>query len=166
MSTGIVRHRVRVVAVNYEPLLVAGIHPMAAPKMKEVLVDAFNDGREHRQYLLSRLHAFLERLSQLIGRAFKVWIDGSLLSSKPEPADVDLVVITHAEQLNALGQSEKEALRQIFNTERQNVKQQFSCDVYLMLAGDDDREQYWRTFFGHDRNGRPKGIVEMDYNHD
>ncbi|MBA1146673.1 hypothetical protein H0Z60_06335 [Ectothiorhodospiraceae bacterium WFHF3C12] len=148
-------------AADYEPLLDAGIHPMSVPDMKEMLVDAFNDGKEHREYLYSRLHVFLENLAQLIGRPFRVWIDGSFLSNKPEPADVDLVVIAEARCLNALGEQEKEALRQIFGTERQTVKQRFSCDVYLMLEGDADQERYWRNLFGHDRDGRPKGIVEV-----
>lgn len=148
-------------AADYKPLLDAGIHPMAVPDVKETLVDAFNDGKEHREYLYSRLHVFLEHLAQLLGKPFKVWIDGSFLSTKPEPADVDLVVIAKAGYLNELGVQEKETIRRIFSTERQTVKQRFSCDVYLILEGDAAREHYWLNLFGHDRDGRPKGIIEV-----
>ncbi|MBO9471795.1 hypothetical protein J7355_17015 [Endozoicomonas sp. G2_2] len=151
-------------AIEYEPLLDAGVHPMAAADMKPILVDSFTDRKGRRAYLVSRLHAFLEDLVQLIGTTFKVWVDGSLLSSKPEPADVDLVVIVEGSHLNALSVQEKSALREIFVTERQHVKQRYSCDVYLMLADNADQEQYWRELFGHDREGRPKGIIEVGCN--
>lgn len=150
--------------IDHEPLLDAGVHPMAMAEMRTVLVDAFDDGMGRRAYLVSRLQAFLEDLVQLIGTTFRVWVDGSLLSKKPEPADVDLVVIVQASHLNALGVQEKGALREIFVTEQQHVKQRYSCDVYLVMAGDVDQEQYWREFFGHDREGRPKGIIEVGCN--
>lgn len=88
-------------------------------------------------------------------------INGSYATSKPDPGDIDLVV--GIEERHAAS-CEVAAL-----LSGPGTKEAFSCDAYAVLEYPEDHPHfkavtqsawaYWRTWFGRDRSGRPKGRV-------
>ena len=144
---------------DHPPLLSPGLHPMTMREVYQVCVEPFNSP-EHREYLYGRLESFFAHLTQL-GLDYRAWLDGSFLSEKPEPADIDLVIICREAHINSLSPGVQDALVDIFSRYRKDTKLRYGCDVYLMIAGDSQREQYWRDLFGSDRSGSSKGIIEV-----
>ena len=100
----------------------------------------------------------------------QVWIDGSFLTKKIDPDDVDLLVVIQ-EQDFSMGMTipvKRDALMHI-------VKQEFTipakCDSYLSIeyppghirhALGQKQRVYWLKQFGESRSGEKKGIAFLD----
>jgi hypothetical protein len=71
------------------PLLQAGLHKMSADELKAIVVDAFPLSKG-RAELWENFLALVDQLRQahLSGQ---IWVDGSFLTEKIEPRDVDFV---------------------------------------------------------------------------
>ncbi len=91
-------------------------------------------------------------------------IDGSFVTSKINPRDVDLVLCVSSDLYD--GCSAKQ--RSVFDWfEGEALRTDYRCDGYISVAwpashplyaqGVDTRN-YWLTFFGHTREGHEKGI--------
>lgn len=95
----------------------------------------------------------------------KLWLDGSFLTEKPSPNDIDCVIwsprwtVAEADVTEAMRQRATHLLNQ------QVAKSVYGLDLYLEAPVPDHeihREAYWRGFFGfsHDRV-TAKGIAEV-----
>lgn len=103
-------------------------------------------------------------LSLAVG--IKQWVDGSYITSKINPNDVDLVTHFDATKVNEQTSMELDEL-----LDNPTVKKQYQCDVYAIFVFPQNspdkyefyQEQinYWSDWFGHDRQRNPKGIVEF-----
>lgn len=99
----------------------------------------------------------------------KIWIDGSFCSKKNDPNDIDLVFFTKMltiEEYNYLRHLSDQ--REFFKISH-NVDYYFLTDITLIPATEEnlevykqtgERQKYWKQFFGADRKGNPKGIIE------
>jgi hypothetical protein len=76
---------------NFAPLIAAGIHPMTLPEMRYLCVDSFVQPQS-RLLLFERLSIFLDVVRSTVGSC-EVWIDGSFVTTKPNPNDVDILVL-------------------------------------------------------------------------
>lgn len=85
---------------GFEPLLAPGMHALTRQDLHRIAVVAFPCSAS-RSRLWRALDRFLDQIERL-AVAEKVWAAGSFLSSKPNPADVDLVVVLHLERVLAL----------------------------------------------------------------
>lgn len=89
-----------------------------------------------------------------------LWIDGSFLTTRPEPNDIDLVFLMHPP-------TSDEYLRDQamidFLINPPSVQIKYGLDIYPIVKGaNPDNEAYWRGFFGFCRDQRtPKGIAEV-----
>jgi len=103
----------------------------------------------------------------------KQWVDGSYSTNKENPNDIDLV--THIDALKANESAElHEDLTKLLDNA--HCKSQYRCDVYVIPIypkelPDEYRiykksEKYWSKWFGHDREGNPKGIIEFNFLND
>ena len=105
--------------------------------------------------------------------AVEQWVDGSYITNKEDPSDIDLV--THIDALKANESAElQEDLTKLLDNA--HCKSQYRCDVYVIPIypkelPDEYRiykksEKYWSKWFGKDRAGNPKGIVEFSFLND
>ena len=103
-----------------------------------------------RRALLRHLDNFLE-LVRSVG-AQKLILDGSFVTAKENPADIDVIL---------------ELLPDTFDTTTREARIllesriRFNIHFFPVREGDDEFFQHWTAFFGHDRNGVPKGLVEV-----
>ena len=101
-----------------------------------------------RSTLLRHLDDFVE-LVRSVG-AKKLILDGSFVTAKQTPAGIDVILV----------------LPDTFDTTTRDARIllesriRFNIHLFPVRAGDDEFFQHWVTFFGHDRNGVPKGLVE------
>ena len=102
-----------------------------------------------RKALLRHLDNFVE-LVRNVG-AKKLILDGSFVTAKENPADIDVILV----------------LPDIFDATTREARIllesriRFNIHLFPVREGDDEFLQHWIAFFGHDRNGVPKGLVEV-----
>lgn len=97
--------------------------------------------------------------------AWKIWIDGSFVTNKMNPNDIDLVNIL--EFSGVLGKN-NEKIKQFF---ADVAKTKYDVDAYLVFVYEENDNRfedtfdsllYWKDFFGSDKNNLPKGLIEIN----
>ena len=85
-----------------------------------------------------------------------VVIDGSFTTSKPEPGDIDLILVPQQEALssNAFGEL---ATRLCYD--RRYTQTAFGCEAFF-VTGQADLDE-WLEFFSHDRQGNVRGLLKL-----
>jgi hypothetical protein len=142
---------------EYPPLLPEGVHPVDVDGLHALCVTPFRDS-PIRAMLFNQFRGLIERLSELNVSA-EVWVNGSFLTRKPNPRDVDVVIW----QLD-------ESVLQGELIELVNRGGAGACDVFAFVRYPPDHPLAWQTTaierelrseFGFDRSGRPKGIASV-----
>ncbi len=85
-------------------------------------------------------------------RAVALYINGSFVSEKPFPGDVDAVIVLPRDFDTAgAGAAQLRALHRTHG-----------FDIERVREGDNETLDYLlHDFFGHDRNNRPRGLIEV-----
>lgn len=109
--------------------------------------------RRHR--LLGGLTLALQALRE--AGCARVFVDGSFVTDKPEPGDIDLAYDTARLNWIVLAQLEP-ALIDLSNG-RAAQKRKFGCECFPAEWAADLNGEPFRSFFQRDREGRRKGIV-------
>ena len=109
-------------------------------------------------------------LVQSLGINCDVWVDGSFLTEKTEPGDLDMVICLPWGVAQNLNKDQQEFLQSIGDSENRFLyKAKYYCDPYVFpdippefhpTLGRSGREVWLRTF-GRDRAGNPKGIAVL-----
>jgi hypothetical protein len=108
------------------------------------------------------LEGFIEKLVATQLKA-EVWLDGSFLTEKIDPEDIDLVVCVQSTQFD--NNPDKQAL---INWVQQGQKASHFCDSYVLVEYPDTHANheegvvmraYWRGQFGFNRAEDVKGIA-------
>lgn len=117
-------------------------------------VDAAFGTTEWRQFLISGCRRALASLKGAGCR--RVWIDGSFVTAKLHPADIDACYDPIGVDWSLL----HPALTDL-SPGRPAQKVAFGCEFFpnIVEAGSGT---FFVEFFQHDRDGRPKGIVAID----
>lgn len=116
---------------------------------------------------MARLEQMFESL-RLKSVVCEVWLDGSFMTRKINPEDVDLVVCIPADFADHCNEEQMGVLSEI----SANLKRsgETRCDTYACVvprASDplfeelSERIEYWKRWFGHSRSGEPKGIATV-----
>lgn len=112
-----------------------------------------------RTLLFQNLVSWLAQLRQsgLIGT---LWIDGSFLTTRPEPEDVDLVLVIDQASLPLIQHNPQHF---DYLLDHDTVLQRYNLEVFPIIKGENPaQESYWRGWFGFCRDDRtPKGIAEV-----
>lgn len=149
---------------DFPPLLQPGMHNISMQQLHALAVAPFpNDQR--RQDLYQKLDAWVGAL-QALSVSATLWLDGSFLTEKAHPGDIDCVIwspswangnanVTAAMQQQVAHLLDQAAADSIFN-----------LDLYLEMPSPNElfhREAYWRGVlgFGHDRISA-KGFAEVN----
>jgi hypothetical protein len=149
---------------NKDGYLEAGIHDMELPTIEEHFVNGFPSSSTRPKIIAGykKHRAELEHLNLNIEQL----LDGSFVSTKNDPNDIDLVCFIDADTMDKLSPNEQEKLRELLSGKF--TQQYYSCDAYLCptVPETDPRYQscienrkYWIEFFGHDRSTKPKGLL-------
>lgn len=97
----------------------------------------------------------------------EIWIDGSFVTEKINPNDVDIVAPVDFESFSRLTKPQQDILRWYAN---EDLKQSYGCDNYTFfeyLPAHPDfstgqaARNYWLDLFGTDRDGYKKGIAVL-----
>lgn len=146
---------------EWTPLLAPGFHVLTMSEMRVLCVDAFPAS-------LTRpaLMANLDELVSLLLKANvpgKIWIDGSFVTGKPNPDDVDfLLEMSEAERLAM----DPEANRVFEWFAQSKLQPSHKLDNYYLVRSDAPEAEYlyayWLRQFGFSRAQEMKGIVVID----
>ena len=143
------------------PLLEPGFYDVPLGNLKEnlteLLVSPFAD-LQHRKLLLSHLLALFVEVGNVCVFT-EAWIDGSFVTDKKEPNDIDVVLWYNA--VSTISPRELRTYRELKDSKL--MMHHYRCDVYLVKNGNDTLRKYWENWFGKDRTGHPKGIVRVTF---
>jgi hypothetical protein len=112
----------------------------------------------------------LERLVAALGAkglACEIWVDGSFVTEKPNPADIDLTVVFHGAELDRLARDDRDAAIDLLAMERDG---RFRPDLHLFMAalrpaGHPDHAaltgmlDYWAQWWSVTRENWVKGFA-------
>lgn len=145
---------------DFPSLLPAGKHALSLEGLRELTVSPFNDGG-YRANMFVRLETWIRQLNDLDVHG-SIWLDGSFLTQKPEPGDIDCV-LWHPRFTNTPNQAQLDSIREL--VDRQRAKASFGLDFYLEICDDSEkfhRQAYWMGVLGfaHDRQ-TAKGFAEV-----
>ena len=149
-------------------LVPPAFHELSLPEFEHFLV-ASMPNPEPRRLLFENYLAYVNDEKKAFGCPFFHWIDGSFVTQKEFPDDVDVVTFLPFEMLGR-----KNNFAQYF---LQNGKTLYRVDGYFVATCrpnhyhfDDFREneQYWRNLYGLSRedskgNRLPKGIIKIQF---
>lgn len=135
-------------------LLDPGLHRCDFATLKRVCVEAFS-GWARRQKIFNGLVQFCTGLRS-VGIPFEVWVDGSLLTEKPMPNDVDVVVFAQKTDVNALDAEKRRLLYTLLS--REETRLRYETDVYFVEQPCPTLRSYWRGWFTFDRSEQPRGV--------
>lgn len=149
---------------EYSPLLEEGLHPMSTDDLRSLVVDGFSKSLRRRMLWDN----FIEVVDLLTasGLTCEIWVDGSFLTKKIDPDDVDFVVDVPADQYDNLTQAQGDILNKLVGQEFYQDKHLHS---YLMLKAplghnlfhlSRDGHARWERDFGYAYVSKePKGIA-------
>lgn len=143
--------------MDHPPLLPPGIHDVSTADLNNHFLSAFAQSSTRRG-LIDGLQLFIGELRQ-IPVTFEMWLDGSFVTEKLDPNDIDLVVFADPFALNTLDSQNQSKLTGLFD--RQTSRSIFGCDVLFSPLGDENMRSYWRGWYGFDRNENPKGLARI-----
>ena len=115
---------------------------------------------EHRRELLNNYERFLEALRVLLPVRHKQWIDGSFVSQKPKPGDIDVIIFVPHTHFAAIAN----ALKNLKKVEAGSI------DCYFVESFPPNHPSYqigradeltWYHFLRTDRRKRLKGSLEL-----
>lgn len=142
---------------DFQPLLAAGYHTMAWPEIVATCLTPFS-GSSTRPTLVTQLEQFVAELRRM-GLQGVLWLDGSFVTDKHDPGDVDLVYVP---DLACLPQMQAHAVRLHTLFEQLGAKAIYNCHAFIVHPQNTDQLAYWRGLFGfcHDEV-TPKGMIVL-----
>jgi hypothetical protein len=119
------------------PLFLPGFHDISLLDLKEslteMLVEPF-EGSRRRELLLDRLIALFREASSVC-IITEAWIDGSFVTDKEKPNDVDVVLWYH--DVSSISPREQRIYRELKDADLMSFR--YHCDVYLLKDNDANR---------------------------
>ena len=135
-------------------LLPLGLHEATISEIRAAL--GFT---ERRKGLMDGLERFVQVWSDSGLLEYSV-IDGSFATAKPEPGDVDVLLVPKAEALYSRP-TDFSDLAMSHSRDRDFTKREFGCEAFITMGRDDLAE--WLDFFGTDRRGRQRGLIRLEF---
>lgn len=145
---------------DFPPLLPPGIHVVTLAELQAIAVTPFvADAR--RALLFASFKQWLQKLQSLHVHAI-LWIDGSFLTFKHGPDDIDCIMWNPSTSVDLTDDQWLE-VREL--TDRDTVQLRFDLDFYMEDPSPSQslhRQAYFKGLFGFQHDGKtPKGFVEL-----
>lgn len=148
--------------LEHEPLLDCGFHVMSLGDFRRLCVGSLAPSAA-RSAIMAGLETLIARLEREAISA-EIWIDGSFVTKKENPTDVDLVAVVQSEFVDRATEDQVSTLRWIST----NLRSTLLCHSFLHVEYDPFdrlgqislwRRSYWIKQFGFGRNDGLKGIA-------
>ncbi|HIE9582716.1 TPA: DUF6932 family protein [Klebsiella variicola subsp. variicola] len=149
------------VKLCFPPLLSPGFHDLDDAQVKSLCVDAFPESVRRSMLYCNyiQLVSDIRNINKQFNCFIEVWVDGSFTTEKPEPDDIDILLVIDSYRLNLVPVMFQPQIEKFLN--RQYIKHNYKIDLLLLEHGKDEDRMHWRGVFGHDREDTPKGIVRI-----
>lgn len=147
------------------PILPIGLHIVSLEDLEEICVRRFT-GSTTRNQLMTGLRYVVERLMGC-GITADIWINGSFLTEKQNPNDVDMVLRIPIQIIDN-GTHEQ---RELVDWVGSNLKRDHYCDSYVYVVYPEGHQcatysvymdAYWIRQFGFSRGQQTKGIAVLE----
>ncbi|OJV15505.1 MAG: hypothetical protein BGO21_31450 [Dyadobacter sp. 50-39] len=132
---------------------------------KAEFVDAFPRSST-RQVIFENFSVYMEKLVAIIGTDFHQWIDGSFVTRKLNPGDIDFVTFVNAKTF-----SRNEHL--LYLLKEYSRDQRLRIDGYFVKDYPKDHKDFFQSYldsvqwmhgFSKDtRKGQSKGFIQLNY---
>jgi hypothetical protein len=138
---------------------------MTLAELRALCVDRFPTSTT-REAIMAGLEAIVERL-QLFTIKGELWVDGSFLTAKPDPADSDVVLRLDSDFVDRVS-ADQWAVLDWLNTD---LKTSHRCDFYLFVRYPEGHPSfwlgeylaaYWMRQWGFSRSDEMKGIAVIE----
>lgn len=142
----------------YPPIYPPGLVKIALADLEAVFADA-RFSTPLRERLAGSARLFIEYLVRL-GVQGEVWIDGSFATRKPDPQDVDVVLMTSEAAVSAMSPTNFTDFEELSAKEhRSYVRARWHVDFYVADSGDSTRRRYFFDLFSRNPDAaNRKGI--------
>lgn len=149
------------VKLCFPPLLSPGFHDFDDAQVKSLCVDAFPKSVRRSMLYCNyiQLMSDVRNINKQFNCFIEVWVDGSFTTEKPEPDDIDILLVIDSNKLNLVPVMFQPQIEKFLN--RQYIKHNYKIDLLLLEHGKDEDRMHWRGVFGYDREDTPKGIVRI-----
>lgn len=155
---------------EFPPLLTQGFHALPVAKLTKLCVDNFPLSKRRRQIMAGFEAIYDQAVSLKI--TGQVWVDGSFLTKKIEPDDIDFIFVIPAEFYDS-GTPEQVAFIDWLIDNEDEPKKEFYCHTDVVLSYQQDHPEYpnfsatletWeRRIYGLSVSSKePKGIAVLD----
>lgn len=151
---------------EFPPLLPHGFHQYSLETLRALCVDQFN-GSLTRVAIMDGLERVIARLNST-GLKMDVWVNGSFLTQKLNPDDVDFAARIEEAEWRAADANQKSAVRWLNVTD---LKPDHRCDAYAFVEFDQNSvavsggwewdRAYWLRQFGFSRSDGKKGLAVL-----
>lgn len=137
---------------------------------KNIFVNSFaEDSRRHE--LFEKYLIYLDNFREVIRGDFFQWINGSFVTTKYDPKDIDLVSVIHYQDY----EKNIEELRKRLTSS--NARRLFEVDAYIVADYPESHKKYsftksdlvyWRNLFGQTKANRarkkyPKRFIQINF---
>jgi len=145
---------------EFPPLLAPGFHEVTASGLRQLCVTPFPSSLT-RATIMDGLESVLARLTE-VGLQGELWADGSFLTEKLSPDDVDALLCIKGDVYHDRTGPQHEVISWV----QGNLYDSLRCDTYVFVDGQEPSEsEWWRAYwirqFGWTRSDRMKGIALM-----
>jgi hypothetical protein len=154
------------VKFNGHGYLEPGVHGLDPTEIEAQFVTSFPHSTTRKNILVG-YKQYSHDIASLVGNC-EQYLDGSFVTNKNDPGDIDLVMLLDATVVDALPNDEKLRLKEL--VAGPTTKAKYMCDAYFcpvypaghpMADASRAQRKYWLGEFGYDRNDIPKGIVHV-----
>ena len=143
-----------------------GVANLSYNEFKDIFVIDF-DKSQTRLTISKKYEKYLIDFKSEITNNFKHWIGGSFITTKMNPNDIDIVsIFQYTDEIN----QKTQALLKFLNYG--NSLENYMVDGYFVpiYPTNDPRYSltidalaYWSEWLGHDKENRPKTIIEISF---
>ncbi len=152
---------------NNEGYLEPGVHTMELHDLENAFVVGFPHSST-RKLIIEGYKEHLNALKEILP-SFSQFLDGSFVSNKNDPRDIDLVCFIDGDEVDSLTPEKQERLKELLSGP--DAKNKYMCDAYYCISYAENhpnfqhartQRKYWIGEFGFDRQDVPKGIILIE----
>jgi hypothetical protein len=127
-----------------------GLPPGIYRGTADEVAERFCRNSERRQYLEEPLRLLVQ--IALDSEAIALYLNGSFVTEKQNPRDIDGVIVLPDDFDTTGGLAQR--LRQLHRDHGLDIERVAAHDI-------EERDYFLKDFFGTDREGKPRGLVEV-----
>jgi hypothetical protein len=152
---------------EFPPLLQPGLQKMTIADLKALVLDGFPKSKSRKE-LWQNFSELVGNIAAL-GIKCEIWVDGSFLTEKIDPSDVDFVVDVPIDLVQTFNEQQQGLLEDLKNREFRRSKKLHSFVMFRAPLGHNfypasqESHKQWSKDFGYSYiKKEPKGIAVVE----